>query len=148
MLSESAGLPTNLASSISSSGGPSGTRRLYTCMQMTDVRIVGEPLPGMPWEEKPAGCIDPVWRFSKNPIIGRHAVACANSVFNSAVVPFQGVFAGVFRVDDRARNMRLHAGRSANGIDWKIENDPIEWIVPDGVEPPEYGYDPRVCRIG
>jgi len=102
----------------------------------------------MPWEEKPAGCIDPVWRFSKNPIIGRHAVACANSVFNSAVVPFQGVFAGVFRVDDRARNMRLHAGRSANGIDWKIENDPIEWIVPDGVEPPEYGYDPRVCRIG
>jgi hypothetical protein len=32
--------------------------------------MIGESLPGMPWEERPAGCVDPVWRHSANPIIG------------------------------------------------------------------------------
>ena len=34
----------------------------------------------------------------------------ANSIFNSAVVPFGDGFAGVFRVDDTRRVMNLHAG--------------------------------------
>ena len=25
----------------------------------------------MPWEERPAGCTDVMWRYSKNPVIGR-----------------------------------------------------------------------------
>ena len=36
----------------------------------------------------------PMWRFSGNPIIGRHGNKRANSVFNSAVVPFRGWFCG------------------------------------------------------
>lgn len=73
---------------------------------------------------------------------------CSNSIFNSAVVPFGDGFAGVFRVDDKARSMRLHAGRSKDGVNWEIEHEPIQFISDD----PEignfvYGYDPRVCKI-
>jgi beta-1,4-mannooligosaccharide/beta-1,4-mannosyl-N-acetylglucosamine phosphorylase len=114
---------------------------------MPAVRAVGPALPNIPWEDRPGGCADPVWRSARNPIIGRHATPTANSVFNSAAVPFEGGFAGVFRVDDRRREMRLHAGFSDDGVAWRIEPDPIPWQVPEGVEAPAYGYDPRVCRL-
>lgn len=110
------------------------------------MRLVG-PSQKIPWEDRPAGCADPVWRYSGNPIIARDATPTSNSVFNSAVVPFEERFTGVFRCDNRAREMRLHAGFSDDGISWNIEPDPIEWITHDGVEPPEYGYDPRVCFL-
>ena len=72
----------------------------------------------IPWEPRPAGSIDLLWRSSRNPIIPRDLLPRSNSIFNSAVVPFDGGFAGVFRVDDRSREMNLHAGRSVDGIDW------------------------------
>lgn len=111
------------------------------------MRIVGPPLPNIPWESRPAGNSDPVWRFSQNPIIRRGALANSNSIFNSAVVPFGTGFAGVFRCDDRTRAMRLHSGISQDGIRWNIDPLPISWKLPLGVEAPEYGYDPRVCWI-
>ncbi len=111
-------------------------------------RIVGSEIPNIPWEERPSGYTDPVWRYSQNPIIPRNATQTSNSVFNSAAVPFQGGFAGVFRCDDRRREMQLHAGFASNGIDWTIEPDPIRWNIEDVEIPyPEYGYDPRVCWI-
>ena len=58
-------------------------------------RIIGQNLPGIPWQDKPEGYNAPVWRYSENPIIERHAIPTANSVFNSAVVPFEDGFAGV-----------------------------------------------------
>ena len=80
------------------------------------------PLPDIPWQDRPAGCSDVVWRYDANPIIPRDATPTSNSVFNSAVVPFgDGYagdrfagdrFAGVFRCDDRARRMDIHAGFS------------------------------------
>ncbi len=48
------------------------------------------PLPNIPWEEKPAGSVDVIWRYSGNPIIPRNLIPSSNSIFNSAVVPFQG----------------------------------------------------------
>ncbi|MCX6921701.1 MAG: glycoside hydrolase family 130 protein [Verrucomicrobia bacterium] len=110
--------------------------------------IIGKPLPNLPWENRPKGCADVVWRYSKNPVIPRDIVPCANSVFNSAVVPFGKSFAGVFRVDDRTRSMRIHAGRSKDGIRFDIDHEPIQWICDD----PEIGhfieaYDPRVVEI-
>ena len=66
----------------------------------------------IPWQERPAGGSEVVWRSSRNPIIARDQLARSNSIFNSAVVPFRGAFAGVFRVDDRSRSMNVHAGRS------------------------------------
>ena len=48
----------------------------------------------IPWEERPAGAGGVVWRSSRNPIIARDAIPRANSIFNSAVVPFGEAFAG------------------------------------------------------
>ncbi len=115
---------------------------------MPEVTIAGSPLPNIPWEDRPRGCSDIVWRYSKNPIITRDAVPGANSIFNSAVVPFNGKFAGVFRCDNTARDMQLHAGFSDDGIHWQIEPRRIQFICDD----PEigqfvYGYDPRVCWL-
>ncbi len=103
-------------------------------------------MPNLPWEEAPDADAT-VWRSRRNPIIPRDATPTSNSVFNSAVVPFDGRFAGVFRCDDRRREMRLHAGFSEDGVDWRIDQEPISWNVPPGVEPPEYGYDPRVVWL-
>ncbi len=112
------------------------------------IQAIGPALPNIPWEDRPPGCSDVVWRYSRNPIITRDAVPGANSIFNSAVVPFNGAFAGVFRCDNTARDMQIHAGFSDDGIHWQIEPQRIQFVCED----PEigqfvYGYDPRVCWI-
>jgi beta-1,4-mannooligosaccharide/beta-1,4-mannosyl-N-acetylglucosamine phosphorylase len=106
------------------------------------------PLPNIPWEERPAGNSDVVWRYSANPIIPRNLLPSSNSIFNSAVVPFEGGFAGVFRCDSRTREMNVHAGRSQDGINWQLEPEPIKWIYdnPD-IAASEYCYDPRVVWL-
>ena len=113
-------------------------------------KIIGPALKNIPWEDRPAGCTDVLWRSSKNPIVQRHAVPCANSIFNSAVVPFEDGFAGVFRVDDKRREMRIHSARSKDGINWDIDPEPFNLVNPleDEVGPFIYGYDPRCCKIG
>jgi beta-1,4-mannooligosaccharide/beta-1,4-mannosyl-N-acetylglucosamine phosphorylase len=114
----------------------------------TTIMIVGSALPNVPWEEKPEHCNDVVWRSSRNPIIPRDLIPCSNSIFNSAVVPFEDGFAGVFRVDNKKREMRIHSGKSKDGVDWEIMEEPIEFItdVPE-FKPFEHHYDPRVCWI-
>ena len=108
----------------------------------------GTSLPHMPWQEKPADCQEPVWRDTRNPVILRNQIPCANSIFNSAAVPFGDGFAGVFRVDDKARNMQLHAGFSKDGIHWDLAPERIEFVKTDPEIPDfQYGYDPRVCFI-
>jgi len=104
--------------------------------------------PTFPWEDRPAGSADIVWRYSKNPIIPRDLIPSSNSIFNSAVVPFEGKYAGVFRCDDKKRQLNLHSGFSENGIDWKLSNDPIEWKCDDpDISRYQYRYDPRVVWI-
>jgi beta-1,4-mannooligosaccharide/beta-1,4-mannosyl-N-acetylglucosamine phosphorylase len=112
------------------------------------MKIIGSALINIPWEERPQNCRDVLWRYSGNPIIKRDQIPCSNSIFNSAVVPFNDTFAGVFRCDNRARQMRLHAGFSPDGISWNIDHDTLNFIGAD----PEiadfaYGYDPRVCWL-
>ena len=87
---------------------------------MDNLKIVGAPLPDMPWEDRPEGSKEVLWRYSKNPVIPRDILPTSNSVFNSAVVPFKGGYAGVFRCDDTNRRMRLHVGFSADAIHWSI----------------------------
>ena len=111
-------------------------------------KIIGKNLPNIPWEDRPAGCNETVWRYSGNPLITRDAVPECNSIFNSAVVPFGDRFAGVFRCDNRNREMRIHAGFSEDALKWKIEPKPIEFASrPKGIGEFWYAYDPRVCKI-
>lgn len=119
---------------------------------MAKMEIVGPELPNIPWEERPQGCNEVVWRSGKNPIITRDAVRGVNSIFNSAVVPFNGAFAGVFRCDNTARDMQLHAGVSPDGVTWTIEPKRIAFRCEDEAQGAEigrfvYGYDPRVCWL-
>lgn len=112
------------------------------------LKIIGQNIPNIPWQERPTGNSDVLWRYSENPVIPRDLIPCANSIFNSAVVPYGDEFRGVFRVDNRAREMRIHSGRSTDALNWTIEHEPIRFICDD----PEignfvYGYDPRVVWI-
>jgi beta-1,4-mannooligosaccharide/beta-1,4-mannosyl-N-acetylglucosamine phosphorylase len=84
------------------------------------------PLPNIPWEDRPVDCSDVVWRYSANPIIPRNLIPSSNSIFNSAVVPFKEAFAGVFRCDNRKRDMNLNRGFSKNGFEWELDKTPIE----------------------
>lgn len=115
---------------------------------MTSIITDGVSLPNIPWENRPTDSNDIVWRYSQNPIIPRNATPTANSIFNSAAVPFNGEFAGVFRVDDTRRVMDLHAGFSSDGIHWEIEPEPIEWQFDDSeLAEMLHRYDPRVVWI-
>lgn len=117
-------------------------------MENARVKVIGDPLPNMPWEDRPEGCSDVVWRYSRNPVIPRDAIPCSNSIFNSAVVPFHGEFAGVFRADDKSRSMRIHAGFSKDALHWDIDPEPIQFVTEEPeIAYFEYGYDPRVCKI-
>jgi beta-1,4-mannooligosaccharide/beta-1,4-mannosyl-N-acetylglucosamine phosphorylase len=115
---------------------------------MSKVQVIGPDLPNIPWEERPAGSKQVVWRSQGNPILTRDAVPNANSIFNSAVVPFGAGFAGVFRCDNTARDMQLHSGMSLDGVHWQIDPRRIHFHC-DDVEIGRfvYGYDPRVCWL-
>jgi beta-1,4-mannooligosaccharide/beta-1,4-mannosyl-N-acetylglucosamine phosphorylase len=106
----------------------------------------------IPWEGRPAGTSDILWRSSRNPIIARDHLPRSNSIFNSAVVEYGDGFAGVFRVDDTRRVMNIHAGRSADGFEWDLDPQPIVFEAAD-VRVTEiqeeflYAYDPRVTWL-
>lgn len=99
-------------------------------------KIIGESIKNIPWQDKPEGYRYPVWRYTENPIITRDDLFMANSIFNSAVVPFKNGFAGVFRADYMSRDQRLVTGFSKDAIHWELE----EKVIFDG-------YDPRLCLI-
>ncbi|NOZ63194.1 MAG: glycosidase [Calditrichaeota bacterium] len=115
---------------------------------MGKYQILNDPLPNLPWEDKPVSKNEIVWRYSKNPIIDRNPLPKVQSIYNSAVVPFNGKFVGVFRADSRSVLPYLHFGQSNDGINWKIEADPIFFQIDDPeIGSLEYAYDPRVCKI-
>jgi beta-1,4-mannooligosaccharide/beta-1,4-mannosyl-N-acetylglucosamine phosphorylase len=110
--------------------------------------IIGAALSNIPWEARSGTCSDVVWRSSRNPIIPRDLLPNSNSIFNSAVVPFEDGFAGVFRVDSKKREMNIHRGKSTNGVHWELDEEPIQWVCDDPeLAQFEHRYDPRVCWL-
>ncbi len=110
--------------------------------------VVGDALRNIPWEPRPQNSKAVVWRSQNNPVIPRNLIPRANSIFNSAVVPFKGAFAGVFRIDDTTRTMNLYSGKSTDGLRWDIQHNPIDFMCDD----PElakfvHRYDPRVTWL-
>lgn len=116
--------------------------------QTPDLTIVGQALSNIPWEDRPAGSNDVVWRYSQNPIIPHNLIPSSNSIFNSAVVPFEDGFAGVFRCDDKRRMMQLHSGKSSDGVHWTLKDERIQWLPANSqiqeINEFQYAYDPRV----
>ena len=110
-------------------------------------KIIAEKL-NIPWEEKPQECNSPIWRFSRNPIINRNPIKNVERIFNSAVIPFNGEFIGVFRGDTNTTIPFLYVGHSKDGISFKFEEEPIKvYNENNELVKFDYCYDPRLIEI-
>jgi len=102
----------------------------------------------LPYEEKPAGYTRPVWRYSKNPITPRNPQPGIARIFNSAVVPYNGEFIGVFRIEDESSLPHLRLAHSKDGIHFDVEEERIHFLDEDGKPyDPYYAYDPRLVKV-
>jgi len=113
------------------------------------IKIVnGSSLPNIPWQNKPAGEYQPVWRFDSNPIIDWNPTPSSARIFNSAVIPYGDKFVGVFRSDHKNGKPQLHVGYSDDDINWDIQDEHISWVDEDG-NPynSSYSYDPRLLEL-
>jgi beta-1,4-mannooligosaccharide/beta-1,4-mannosyl-N-acetylglucosamine phosphorylase len=112
------------------------------------LKIIGNPLPNLPWEDRPAGSAEIVWRYSGNPVIGWNPTPSTARVYNSAVLAHGGEFVGVFRADHRNGRANLHFGRSRDGTSFAIDDAVIPWQDEEGRPVPlSYGYDPRFVEL-
>ena len=73
--------------------------------------IDGNNLPNIPWQDKPKDCWLPIWRYSENPVIGRNPFPGMGRIYNSAVIPWEGKFKGVFRSEDTSARPFLYIGK-------------------------------------
>ena len=107
-----------------------------------------ENLKNIPWQGKPEGYVGPVWRYSENPIVDRNPIPGVARIFNSAVVPYEGEFIGVFRAEQNDGVPHLYLGRSKDAIHWEFEKEKIQMVNEAG-EPymPRYAYDPRLVKV-
>lgn len=113
------------------------------------INVKGESLPDIPWEDKPAGCEGPLWRYSGNPVIRRHPAPNVARIFNSAVAVWkEGGFVGVFRAETCSGIPYLYCGFSKDALSWQYSSGPIEITDSEGKDvSPSYAYDPRLVRI-
>ena len=116
---------------------------------MSEVKIIGPAVPNVPWQEKPAEFMGaPVWRYNENPIIGRNPVKEVARIFNSAVIPYEGEFIGVFRGEQTNGIPYIYLGRSKDAIHWNFDENKIQFVDEDGKEfMPVYAYDPRLVKV-
>ncbi len=117
---------------------------------MSKYKIIGAPaVPNMPWQDQPEGITGaPIWRYTENPIIDRNPVEGVARIFNSAVVPYEGKFIGVFRGEQTDGIPFIYLGRSEDAIHWTFDKNKIPFVDEDGNEfMPRYAYDPRLVEV-
>lgn len=115
---------------------------------MAGVKIIGEDMPNMPWQECPETEWMPVWRYDENPIIGQNPSKGIARIFNTAIVPYEGKFVGVFRGEQTNGVPHIYLGRSSDAIHWEFEADQIPFEDEDGnTFVPRYAYDPRLIKV-
>lgn len=116
---------------------------------MSKIKIIGTKVHNMPWEDKTGEFKDsPVWRYSANPIIGRNPVKGVARIFNSAVIPYEGEFIGVFRGEQVNGIPYIYLGRSTDGISWEFDENKIQFEDEDGnPRTLAYAYDPRLVKV-
>ena len=116
---------------------------------MSELKMVAPAVPNVPWQERPAGIKDaPVWRYSENPIIDRNPVKGVARIFNSAVMPYEDEFIGVFRGEQTNGIPYIYLGRSKDAIQWEIEENRIPFVDEEGnAAMPAYAYDPRLVKV-
>ena len=70
---------------------------------MSNLKIVGPALPDMPWEERPVGSKEIMWRYSANPIIGRDALSTSTGASDTPGI-------GLFRDASLLRHRQSRPG--------------------------------------
>ena len=115
---------------------------------MSNVQLLCGNLPNIPWQDKPAGQTLPLWRYSENPIIQRNPLPGVARIFNSAVMPYEDAFIGVFRGEQTNGIPFIYLGRSKDAIHWEFDKEKIPFVDENG-EPfmPPYAYDPRLVKV-
>ena len=116
---------------------------------MNKYKMISPAVPNMPWQEKPAELTGaPLWRYDENPIIGRNPVDGVARIFNSAVIPYEGKFIGVFRGEQVNGIPFIYLGRSEDAIHWNFEKEKINFVDENGESfMPKYAYDPRLVKV-
>ena len=117
---------------------------------MSNVKIIGPNVPNMPWQDRPADNQTglPLWRYNENPIIGRNPAPGVARIFNSAVIPYEDGFIGVFRGEQTNGIPYIYLGKSEDAIHWNFEENKIAFKDEDGNDfMPIYAYDPRLVKV-
>lgn len=115
---------------------------------MNSVKLLCGDLLNLPWQDRPEGCTAPLWRYTGNPVTPRNPLPNVARIFNSAVVPYQNGFIGVFRGEQRDGIPHLYLGRSPDGIRWDFDPEPIRLVDENGRRfDPSYAYDPRLLQV-
>lgn len=117
--------------------------------EIMSIKLIGTGcLPNIPWQDRPFGYSAPIWRYSENPVINRNPIEGVARIFNSAVIPYENGFIGVFRGEQVNGIPFIYLGRSKDGIQWKFEKEKIQFIDENGMPfMPDYAYDPRLVKI-
>ena len=116
---------------------------------MSKYKMISPEVKNMPWQEPSKELSGaPIWRYSENPIIGRNPIPGVARIFNSAVMPYEGKFIGVFRGEQTNGIPYIYLGRSEDAIHWNIEHEKIAFEDENG-KPfmPRYAYDPRLVKV-
>ena len=86
---------------------------------MSKYKMISPAVFNMPWQDKPENLKGaPVWRYTENPIIGRNPADGVARIFNSAVIPYEDAFIGVFRGEQMNGIPSIYLGKSSDGIHW------------------------------
>lgn len=110
--------------------------------------LICEALPNIPWQDRPQGSDEIIWRYSENPVIGRNPQRGVARIYNSAVLPKENKFVGIFRADTITGLPDLYYGESDDGIHFRFSEKPIRLIDENGnIVQAEYRYDPRLTKI-
>ena len=116
---------------------------------MSKYKMISPQVPNVPWQEGPETFTGaPVWRYSENPVIGRNPLKNVARIFNSAVMPYEDGFIGVFRGEQNNGVPYIYMGRSEDAIHWNFDEEKIPFVDEEG-KPfmPVYAYDPRLVKV-
>ena len=116
---------------------------------MSKVKMIAPEVNNLPWQEKPEDLHNaPIWRWSENPVTSRNPVTGVARIFNSAVIPYDGAFIGVFRGEQVNGIPFIYLGHSEDALHWTFEEEKIQFVNENN-EPfmPSYAYDPRLVQI-
>lgn len=116
---------------------------------MDNFHLIEQGSANIPWQDKPEGLTgSPLWRYQDNPVIKGNPLDGVARIFNSAVIPYEGAFIGVFRGEQINGIPYIYLGRSKDGINWDFDGEKIHFEDEDG-NPfmPKYAYDPRLVKV-